>query len=736
MNRIAILLLRKVNMFMAVIPGLTRNPAQPWIPASVGMTVLMYLVAGVLIVVFTGSFALAQAPQTPSEKTIVLDEVIVTATKTPEMRRDVPNSMILKNEKDIRESGARSVGELLSNEPGIDWRTRGNYGGAKEEIRIRGMESNATQVFVNGINLASPSLGDADVSKIPLSSIERIEVVKGSGSLLYGSGAMAGTVNIITKRPNRDKTDLKISAGYGSQNTYALSAEQGMFIAGDFGYYLTAGRTETDGFRDNSTLRHSDVSLKLVLDKKETFDVSIYGDYVDRKFGIPGVKPPAGTQDYYRSGLKFYNDRAASLLNKGGDSDAHLVLEVKGKPVKSIGYNLKGHFANMESYNYARYDSTGTGQESWVTNQVLGADGHTDITFFDDAKLLVGGEYKDFGWTNKKLSLTATGAPNTETVNKAHLFTSGVFAEAQYRPSKYWKALAGIRHENNAMFGTENLPLFGLILNPHETSALKANHGKHFLAPSLNQLFWPADAMGRGNPDLKPEIGWHTDVTFEQSLSDHLVFLTLSYFHWDVKDKIQWVIDTTGVSTPINLAGYKADGLEAGIKIGPLYDLTLALSYTYLSAEEENRAYTRQDYATPDIRYVMVKRRAAYTPDQQFKGDLTYKSEFGLTVTATARYMSDRLMYQTEKITAAGVDTKTVTYTLAPYWTLDMKLEQILYKNWIVTLTGGNLFDQPYDTYLATFTDRNKPAADPTRTSMCGYPGAGRSVFAAISYKF
>ncbi|MCX5854790.1 MAG: TonB-dependent receptor [Deltaproteobacteria bacterium] len=697
---------------------------------------LLIIFAVCLLIVQWSGYAVAAQEGGSQENAVMLEAVIVTATKTPEKRRDIPNSVVIVDKKDIQASGAKSVGDLLSNELGIDWRTRGNYGGAKEEIKIRGMESNATQVFVNGVNVNSPSLGDADVSKIPLNNIERIEVVKGSGSLLYGSGAMAGTVNIITKRPQKDKMVLKAEAGYGSQNTYRLSAEQGMFLAGDFGYYLTAGRSETDGFRDNSDLRHNDVSLKLVLDKKEAIDISLYGDYVDRTFGLPGVKPPEGTRDYYRSGVKFYNSEASSLLNKGGDKDGHLVLEVKGKPLKSLGYNLKGHYANMDGYNYTRYESTGKGKEDWVTNQVLGADGSLDIHPIDGATLLLGGEYKDFDWKSQSYGLDASGSPISETTTKARVFTKGAFAEGQYRPSQYWKALAGVRHEVNSMFGSENLPLFGLIINPFDTTAFKINHGKHFLAPSLNQLFWPEDAMGRGNPDLKPEIGWHTDVTAEQSFLDNKIFMTVSYFHWNVDDKIQWVMDTTGVSSPINLAGYKADGLEAGVRIGPYYDFTLALNYTYTDAEEENRAYTRQDYTTPDIRYALVKRRAAYTPDHQFKGDLIYRSTIGLTMTATARYMSDRVMYQTEKITTTGVNTKTVTYTLDPYWTMDLKMEQRLYKHWILSLSGNNLFDKAYDTYLATFTDRSKASTDPGRTVMCGYPGAGRSIFAGVAYEF
>jgi iron complex outermembrane receptor protein len=677
------------------------------------------------------SFSPLHAETKNDEPTVTMEEVVVTATKISEKRKDIPNAVIIIGKKDIQASGAKSVGELLANEPGIDWQTYGNYGGASQEIHIRGMRGNATQVLVNGINVGSPSLGVADVGKISIDNIERIEIIKGSGSVLYGSGAMAGTVNIITKDPKRDKMDLKIGAGYGSQNTYRVAAENGMFVAGDFGYYLTTGRTETDGFRDNSYLRQNDVSLKLVLDKRDTMNISLYGDYIDRNYGAPGVKPPAGTQDYYIGCEKFYNSEAATLLDHSGDKDGHIVLEAKGKPSKWFSYDIKGHYTNMENYNYARYAFDGTGAENWVTNQVLGTDGHVVIDPFEGAKLLLGGEYKDFNWSNQSYSLDAFGSSNgSESTIKAHVFTQGVFTEVEYRPSQYGKVLAGVRHENHSAFGSENLPLFGIVINPFETTALKISHGKHFLAPTLNDLYWPADPYTKGNADLKPEIGWHTDVTVEQSLLKDKLFMTISYFHWNVDDKIQWEPDSQGVWSPINLAGYKADGIEAGIKIGPFYDLSLALNYTYTNAEEENRAYTRQDYGLPpDFQYSMVKRRATMTPENQFKGDLTYKSNFGLTATATVRYVSDRLVYNTESTTYP--DTKTVIYTLGSYWTADLKIEQRLYKHWILSLSGNNLFDQEYDTHLQSFTDQTT-----FRSTMSGYPGAGRSFFGGVSYEF
>ncbi|MEW5909709.1 MAG: TonB-dependent receptor plug domain-containing protein, partial [Thermodesulfobacteriota bacterium] len=227
-----------------------------------------------------------------------LDEIIVSATKTEEKIKDIPNAVILINAETIQESSARNLGELLADELGIDWRSYGDYGGSSGTIQIRGMSDNGTQILINGVNAASPSLGTADVSKIPLNNIERIEVVKGSGSLLYGSGAMGGTVNIITKNPKKEQVTLKGASGFGSQNTYELTAENGMFLSKDFGYFLTAGRRETDGFRDNSDLTHTDVSMKLLWDKGDLLNLSLYGDWIDREYGRPGAKPPDGIQDY------------------------------------------------------------------------------------------------------------------------------------------------------------------------------------------------------------------------------------------------------------------------------------------------------------------------------------------------------------------------------------------------------------------------------------------------------
>lgn len=674
-----------------------------------------YLVATSLLLLLKGLPSMAEDVPGNNEydTTVTMDTIVVSATKTEEKRKDVPNAVIVLDEMDIEESPAKSIGELLANELGIDWRTYGDYGGAGEEIHIRGMSGNATQIFVNGINVNSPSLGSADVGSIPLNNIEKIEVVKGSGSLLYGSGAMGGTVNIITKMPEHDRITGGVRAGYGTEESYMLEAEQGMYLTENFGYYLTATRRETDGFRDNSDLTHNDVSLKLVFDKGDKFDVSLYGDYVDRKYDIPGVQPPAGTQDYFIGPVKFYNSETAKLLDNGKNENAHLVLKIKSKLYKWLTVNIETDYVDLERFNLSRYSGTGgTGNKTWTTNEVLGIEGNLNIKPFAGANILAGTEYKNFNWENTTLDLDTGGIdiPGSSTTTEASIHTLGSFIETQYRPWERLKLLAGVRYENHSTFGSEVLPLFGLVLNATDRTAIKFSHGKHFLAPTPNDLFWPATMWMQGDPNLKPENGWHTDATIEQSLYSDKLFTSITYFHWDIDDKIEWGPNSFWVWTPHNLNRYKADGLEVGLKSKPFDWLRLGLNYTYIDASEMNQSVTR---------------RAQYTPEHQAKAVITYWLKSGFTTQFTVRYTGSRYYYGFDKTIVEP------TNTLDSYWTTDFKIDKRFHENWIVTLQGNNLFDEEYDTYLASFTDQNT-----STTTINGYPGSGRAVYGSIAYEF
>jgi len=657
-----------------------------------------------------------------NEAVAVLDEVVVTATKTEEKRRDIANAVVVKDALDIAEAPAESLGALLANEPGIDLRTRGNYGGAAEELQIRGMGADGTLLVVDGVALNSPSLGSADVSQIPLNSIERIEVVKGPGSLLYGSGAMGGTVNIISKKPKRDGYQAKVEAGYGSEHTYHLAMESGGFIVGDFGYYLTANRRETDGFRDNGDLSQSDVTLNLLYDKDERFSGEFNFGYVQRDYGLPGVKPPVTTIPFSQNSEQFYNTESANLLDRGKEHNRHSTLAFKGKAGEMLNWRVKGDCAVLISDNHSRYSYDGSGDDTTVTNTARGLEGNFDLHPTGNLGLLAGSEYRNFDYENEMQHLGANGGAvaGTKSDAKQQIHTNGTFAEFNYRPVAQLKLIAGYRYETHSRYGHEKVGRYGLVVTPLADTVLKINHGQHFKAPTMNDLFWPDDgAFTKGNPKLKPETGWHTDVTAEQSLLGGKLFATVSWFKWYLADKIAWAEDPSQPSptgwgnywTPSNVDTYRAKGWEGEVKIGPYAGLRGDLALTLLDAEEE---------LAPG-----ATRPARYTPDCQIRVGLSHYANFGLTSTVTARYVSSRPGYY------AKTTDLNAQIELASYWTVDLKLEQELAAHWHLSLLANNLLDQEYDTYLAGFSDQKTFAY-----TQQPYPGAGRSMFAALGYSF
>ena len=648
-----------------------------------------------------------------------LDEIIVSATKTEETRADVSNSVILINEEDISRSSSEGLGDMLGNETGIDLRTRGDYGGASKELHIRGMGADGTQVLVNGIVINSPSLGSADISGISLNSIERIEVVKGSGSLLYGTGAMAGTVNIITKNPEKDARDLKVSAGYGSNSSYEIEAEQGMFLTNNLGYYLTANRREADGFRSNAALDHKDVSLKVLFVGENGPDVSFYGDYADRNYGSPGARTPDGTEDFFVNGVKLYDGESSNLLNEGGSEDRHFMLEVDGSPLEWMKLNMKGNLTEMESYNKNMfYFFMLSGSKTWVTNNVKGLEGNAAMDLFEGMNLLVGGEYKRYDWANEGVALDENGMEIDGTESKAGegLSTFGLFTEAQYRPNEYLKIIAGLRRENHSEFGNKTVQRYGMIINPGEDTAIKFNYGQHYNAPTPNALFWPYEDWGfgmgtQGNRDLRPETGKHLDAGLEQGFLNNKVSAGITWFMWDIEDKISWIPDASLFYTPQNLDKYKSSGWEIGSDIGPFHNMTLSLSYTYTDAEEKL--------------YDGVERRALNTSDNYFKSSLAYSGNAGFRAEGVFRYIGDRPAYY-----EFNADTEPAV-TLASYSTVDMKMEQTFMDKWLVSLQCNNILDKEYYTYTESFVDQSTGAA-----TMEYYPGAGRSVMFKVSYEY
>ena len=309
--------------------------------------------------------------------------------------------------------------------------------------------------------------------------------------------------------------------------------------------------------------------------------------------------------------------------------------------------------------------------------------------------------------------------PNSRSVVESSVYSHGVYAELQFRPMSYFKVQTGVRYEEHSTAGSEAIPRLGIIVNPYDELAIKMSTGKHFRAPTINDLFWPDTGYVKGNPNLVAETGWHSDVTVEQLFWQKKAMASISYFKTDIDDKIDWaedpndpnIINWGGYWKPTNVNKFESHGVEVAIQASPLEALEVNLSYTWLDAEEEQ---------SPG-----AWRQATNTAENTFKTEASYFFAFGLTAALTVRYVDER---PSAYASDSAVEPE---HSLDSYWTTDLKLSQVLGDHWLLAVTATNLFDKGYATNSADFYDDAYPAVP-----NCEYPGAEQSFFGTVTYEF
>jgi len=223
-----------------------------------------------------------------------LDEIVVTASATEEPIKTVPRNVTVVTREDIEQAPSKNIVDLLNREAGINLRSL--FGSDKQAvIDMRGMGATAASnviVMVDGIRMNSSDLSGVDFSTIPLEMIERIEIVRGAGAVLYGSGSIGGVINIVTRK-GAPRTETRLYASYGSFDT--LDARAG--VSGsvqDLGFHLNAGYYDTAGYRDNSELMKKDVAGVFDYYLTDSITLNLSGAFHEDEYGLPG---PVEKQD-------------------------------------------------------------------------------------------------------------------------------------------------------------------------------------------------------------------------------------------------------------------------------------------------------------------------------------------------------------------------------------------------------------------------------------------------------
>ena len=503
-----------------------------------------------------------------------LDTMVVTATRTEAKAVDVPvNTTVVSAEK-IEERHYQNVAEALKDVPGAQVQDTG-VGGFEKKIVLNGDARVLVLVDGKRVNFdmgVSSGRASYDLNQLPdVSTIERIEVVKGHGGALYGSDAVGGVVNIITKK--MDHSYGKVSMGFGSNQIRDAKAmysikegKTGVMVAASKykqGYYKykDAKDDSTKRWPGDSNFTNEKVSVKVAQELSDTTNLEIGYDF--SKFdGFSGNNPSSSTSlNPVNKKTNNFNVKYDWMLN--GKDQGYVQL-----------YRNK--------YNYFYYSNLAETDKGFEVQQA--------INTADNNKLVVGASYRGAEASNDGL---AGSAKYNEKINNKAIFVSDQW---EFLPS--WTLDAGVRYDNHSKAGSKTTWSAGLNKKFDENSHAYFNWGQVFKAPTTDDLFASSFAdygystfTTISDPNLKPEKGSTWTLGYGTKIADK-TDVNISYFQSDLKDAIRWITtydaNFNGVSKVYNIDKQKKNGLELSISHEINDNWDVEASYSYVRVRNDN----------------------------------------------------------------------------------------------------------------------------------------------------
>jgi len=609
-----------------------------------------------LLLLILFSFSELAAAESPEP---TLPPVFVTSTRTETPLQQVTTSASVITAKDIQDQQAVTVLEALRHVPGLDVVQSGSRG-TGTSVFIRGSESDHVLILIDGVEVNSTTLGAFNFAHLTTDNVERIEILRGAGGTLYGSQAIGGVINIITKKGQGPlEPGLSLEGGNGATHRQLLTLKGG---AGKLAYSISAARMESQGFHSfNDDYRNLAASARL--DYQVTEDASLKGifHFVKTDLGLFNNNNFASAPDP--------NAREASTQYLGK-------LEWEQKIFKNWDYRFSGSMFkehikdsdNVDGCVFFGFPCDSRTRDRFRP-QIDTGEFQTNYRFEDWSTTTFGVEYK-------RRSASTSGG-----IDKA-IRNMGYYLQEQFQfLDRRLIVIPGIRLDDNQSFGTAWTPSFSAAYLFRETGTkVKGGYAKGFKAPTLNELFFPPGfgCPAFGNPNLSPEKSWELNAGVEQNLLSDRVKLGVTYFHREVQDLIEGRPipgDPFGCFRAENVGRARFDGVEWNLDIKLLTSLTVNANYTYL------------DWDTADGK---LRRR----PRHRGNVSLNYLYD-NLNVNLSANFVGSRDDFRAASpfgdITKPGY----VKFDLASYYSLPWQMSGV--KN--LTLFGKieNLFDKKYD---------------------------------------
>ncbi|MFV1884174.1 MAG: TonB-dependent receptor plug domain-containing protein [Balneola sp.] len=507
--------------------------------------IYILIVAGIL-------FSLSiQAQTSQPVDTLEFEEVVVTASKIPIFLRETTKPVLVIDQQTISRNTGKDVAQLLSEQSGIYVNGAFSNGGKDKATYLQGASTRYTLFLIDGLPVYDPSTigGVFDIRNLSLDAIERIEVVKGSMSTLYGSDAIAGVVNIITKESASEQVEVEASSSLGSfathRNQFSLRGSQ---KGGNFS--LVYSREQSDGISEaRDTLTSAERSI---LDAPE-FDKD---GYTKHTFSAKtSVKPISGLTVTPRLLINSFDGD----YDAGAFSDATNTFEsVFFNPGLSVELGRE-RYSLKSDYSYAN-----TNRKNIAA---FGGEFEGSVNNFD-----IFGTYKAL---ENLHFLTGFNYQNMEIGSNER--TSDLYSPyitARVRNLFGLNAEAGVRFNNHSEYGNNTTLSTSFSYQFNEVFKILSSIGTGFKAPTLDELYGPFGS----NPDLEPERSVYFNLGNELSFEDQSLRFSANYFIRSIDDVIIF-----GGLGYINQDEQNDTGIELFASYSPFPELELNIAYDYLS---------------------------------------------------------------------------------------------------------------------------------------------------------
>ena len=605
------------------------------------------------------------AAETSEESTNRLDEIVVTGTRTEHTLKDVPVETVVVTREDIERSNAQTVADALRTIPGLSMAAVDDlFGSWTAMARMRGLNFNNGYglVLIDGQRIHGSGQSGAHgeyavgLNQVPVSMIERIEVVKGPSSVLYGSDAMVGVINIITR-----KSPAEESGGAG--------------VA--YGWYDVKERVK-DGVTTKPTEENRNQSETYVYYGGRISERTGYLMHYTHEYSESNrIDPADNTRDSVMANidsrlsdqLELWGKGELSKFDRGGSSTS-----VENAYRLSAGATWKpsaDHSANLKGYHYVDdFDNQSSASHCYGNINYDQIEMQYTTSLTANQLVTAGAEFQ-----RQTIDYLIDNSGGTRTTVLEDVDTISVYLQDEATLFGDLVVVPGIRYDNHSTFGDSFNPKLSLMYRMLDATTLRASVGKAFKSPTIRQLyydvpFYHSPFYIQSNPDLEPEKSIGYSLGIEQWLNGGNVVLTAGYFRNDVKDMVvSEVSDETYNGTDLyvyrNVEEAMTQGIECSARMQLGSDVLLQAAYTY--SDTENKENGKELTLVPEHEFSL-------TPSYEY-------APIGVGISATFSWLSKQY-----------TDTEN-TAELDSYMVVDAKLYKTLGSAAKLTFEADNVFD-------------------------------------------